>query len=227
MTSFSLSFNELPTLITNEEWADDYVSISNNFIIGQSGSYIYQGSKNNENASYFFEKVYQISSNNPSINYGFPINQNMVTNTENTDLSPININETKNNFNFTNQPYFKINNDNKLISNISNQIIMFKNIPYPGITQSHFANGLRFQGTAFLKLNDDTYLHTAIVYWPLSKNNNVKYPLATSIIAFHSLNLKEWTFLSVIANASDYPYSEEGITKIVISAFFLCFVLCV
>ncbi len=39
---------------------------------------------------------------------------------------------------------------------------------------------------------------------------NPKYEYSTSIIAFRSTDLIHWNFLSIIANASQYPQSEEG-----------------
>lgn len=64
----------------------------------------------------------------------------------------------------------------------------------------------RLEGTANVELNDGSWLQTTIIYW----GGNTQYPDATSIICFKSSDLKNWKFLSIIANASQYESSEEG-----------------
>ena len=78
-------------------------------------------------------------------------------------------------------------------------------LPY-GISDSKFAKGLRFGGVDAIKLIDGSYLQSAIVYW----GGNPNYAYSTSIVSFRSTDLQNWEFLSIIANASQYPQSEEG-----------------
>ena len=83
--------------------------------------------------------------------------------------------------------------------------LSFAGLPH-GIRCESFACSLRLQGTSHVTLRDKSELQTAIVWW----GGNSKYRQATSIVVFHSTDGWSWNFRGIVANASQYPTSQEG-----------------
>lgn len=84
--------------------------------------------------------------------------------------------------------------------------LTFVGLPH-GIRCNAFACSLRLQGTGRVTLPDKSMLQTAIVWW----GGNDKYPLATSIVVFRSVDGGwRWDFRGIVANASQYANSQEG-----------------
>ena len=84
--------------------------------------------------------------------------------------------------------------------------LSFEGLPH-GIRCESFACSLRLQGTKRVTLPDKSELQTAIVWW----GGNPKFPQATSIVVFRSVDGGwRWDFRGIVANASQYPDSQEG-----------------
>ncbi|EDQ87853.1 uncharacterized protein MONBRDRAFT_26857 [Monosiga brevicollis MX1] len=87
-----------------------------------------------------------------------------------------------------------------------NRSIDFQGLPIP-VSCHKFACPFRFGGTASATLPSGTMLQTAIVAW----GGNPRSPEATSIVIYKSTDGGfAWQYLGVVANASDYSFSEEG-----------------
>jgi len=86
--------------------------------------------------------------------------------------------------------------------------ITFAGLPHPVTCQHEFGGcPFRLQGGDVVALPAAVgggWLYSAIVYW----GGNGGW--STSVVAFHSLDGAAWAFRSVIANASQYPFSQEG-----------------
>eukprot|EP00045_Choanoeca_perplexa_P009292 m.88850 g.88850 ORF g.88850 m.88850 type:complete len:390 (-) comp14838_c0_seq1:31-1200(-) len=84
--------------------------------------------------------------------------------------------------------------------------ILFKGLP-ANVSCAKFSCPFRFGGAASATLHDGTVLQTAIITW----GGNTHSPDATSIVIYRSKDQGyTFDFLSVVANASDIPSSEEG-----------------
>jgi hypothetical protein len=84
--------------------------------------------------------------------------------------------------------------------------LSFGGLPH-GIRCESFACSLRLQGTKHVTLPDKSELQTAIVWW----GGNAKFPQATSIVVFRSIDGGwRFDFRGIVANASQYPDSQEG-----------------
>jgi hypothetical protein len=114
-------------------------------------------------------------------------------------------------FNFSSAVY---NNYSLVAGNITAKItrvpagkqLVFEGLPH-GVRCNPFACSLRLQGTGRVTLPDRSQLQTAIIWW----GGNPRFPQATTVVAFRSVDGGwRWRFRGVVANASQYPSSQEG-----------------
>jgi hypothetical protein len=109
-------------------------------------------------------------------------------------------------YNFTSKDatLFSLGTDGSLSCDTNNSTaIVFTGLPR-AVTCSKFACAIRLHGGAAATLSDGTYLYSAIVYWGGGLIN------ATSIVAFSSSDGAVWNYVGTVADASDYPLSQEG-----------------
>ena len=88
---------------------------------------------------------------------------------------------------------------------------VFRGIPKPVTGAGPFTSGgvrLARGGVASVRLDDGSLLQTAIVTF--ANQEHLRSPNATSILAFRSVDGVTWDYLATIADASNYPESEEG-----------------
>ena len=96
-----------------------------------------------------------------------------------------------------------------LNSESSNETIQLLGLPKPVISGKFSKGGVRLAGTGSVVMDDGSLLATAIVTF--AGQCHLKYPSATSVIALRSTNGgKTWRFRATIAEAKDYPFSQEG-----------------
>lgn len=83
--------------------------------------------------------------------------------------------------------------------------VSFTGIPQPGVRP------LRLQGAESLKLQDGSWLLSAMTWTPPTGGNCTGTNCTEySLYAFRSTNGFAWTFSGVIASATSVPYAEEG-----------------
>ena len=88
---------------------------------------------------------------------------------------------------------------------------VFRGIPKPIRSGPYTSGGARLArgGTAGVRLSDGSLLQTAIVTF--DNQDQLRSPNATSVLLFHSDDEGvTWDFRATIADAADYPESEEG-----------------
>jgi hypothetical protein len=89
---------------------------------------------------------------------------------------------------------------------------VFRGIPKPVVSGTFTPGGARLArgGTASVRLHDGSVLQTAIVTF--GNQGHLRCPNATSIIIFRSDDRDGvvWQFLATVADAADYPQSQEG-----------------
>ncbi len=87
--------------------------------------------------------------------------------------------------------------------------LSFAGLPKPIVSGRFSKGGLRTGGTASLRAPDGSLLATMIVTF--GGQERLKYPGATSIVVFRSTDEGvHWRFLSTLAEAKDFPWSQEG-----------------
>jgi hypothetical protein len=85
--------------------------------------------------------------------------------------------------------------------------ISFTGLPLPVTCRVNFGGcPFRLQGGSVVRLADGSYVYSVIVYW----GGGFVADASTSLLAFGSADGAAWTFKSVIANASQYAFSQEG-----------------
>ena len=99
---------------------------------------------------------------------------------------------------------------NSIVQEQRNQTIVFESLPKPIISAKFTKGGVRLGGAASIRLpQDDSILQTIIVTF--AGQDKYNYPEATSIVLFQSFDEGlTWKFVTILADAADYPHSEEG-----------------
>jgi hypothetical protein len=86
--------------------------------------------------------------------------------------------------------------------------VTFRGLPAPiACDPSYGACPIRLQGSGTVQFGDGTLLQSAIVYY---EGGAGQMKDATSVVAFRSADSLTWDYVGTIANATDYPWSEEG-----------------
>jgi hypothetical protein len=85
--------------------------------------------------------------------------------------------------------------------------IVFQGFPVPLQCDKGYGTcPIRLQGSGSVLAGDGTMLQSAIVYY----GGSATAPEATSIVCLRSVDGLTWTYVGTIANATDYPASNEG-----------------
>ena len=98
-----------------------------------------------------------------------------------------------------------------VVSRPTGAVTTFSGLPKPVVSGKFTAGGARLArgGTASVRLADGSLLQTAIVTF--SNQEHFRSPNATSIVMFRSIDEGlSWHFVATVADAADYPESEEG-----------------
>jgi hypothetical protein len=86
--------------------------------------------------------------------------------------------------------------------------VTFRGLPTPiACDPSYGTCPIRLQGSGSVTFGDGSLLQSAIVYYEGGVGN---FTGATSIVCFRSTDSFNWDYVGTLANATDYPWSEEG-----------------
>ena len=125
---------------SNSEHGDGFVYLTENWVVGDSGSATYQGYKYENANNYTFKESYSHDSSHPSIEYAFPISETEISNLGTfTSLSD---GQRVKSINSTNYSHFHINGST-LSFTIYHDILQFTQIPYGIMNGKFVSTGLR------------------------------------------------------------------------------------
>jgi hypothetical protein len=98
--------------------------------------------------------------------------------------------------------------DGELRSRTEHTSVSFSGLPVPiHCDKSYGTCPIRLQGSGLVRFGDGTLLQSAIVFY----DGVPKFPRATSVVVFRSTD-GGWDlkYQGTVANATDYPFSQEG-----------------
>ena len=83
-------------------------------------------------------------------------------------------------------------------------------VAYPCCGPTAEKIGFRLGGAVSTKINASYFLQTALVRFADGRKEYNHTHIPTSVVVYESTDLVQWDYLATMANADDFPESEEG-----------------
>ena len=131
--NYTIEFVDL-SVVHDAEHADNFVQVSNNWVIGDTGSDTYQGYKYVDTGEVVWKESYAHDSSHPAVDYGFAINQTLVSNVG--SFPSVDSNQRVKSTTSSDYSTFYMNGDT-LVAETFDDTMEWTGLPY-GVTSSHF-----------------------------------------------------------------------------------------